>query len=313
MKKHHAKKLVGHNAPCRQLVEVSPHRTTGGLQIEELTPYPAEFESTYEKLVIPRLLLCRDVKKIYSQQERSYLDKDGVECQYTADFLVEHGDNQTLLEIKPLKFLLHPEHLPKYLLIAKHFRKTTQAFAFVVDEQLFSDPQKTNTNLLMRYLTSPLPSEALVRVTESLRQKLTMAVEELCDAASCALAEVYTLIAQRRLCFDWSHKLTKSSLVSLPDQPFKGLFLNDIFRSARHGDLLEALALGRGTPDQYQLEVTTPWRQTRPQLTPWNFVGGFSKAIPLRDLREAELSPRKSWERRDRAPGQATKPDNAYS
>jgi len=311
MKKRRAKKLEGPNAPSRQLVEVSPHRTTGGLLVEELTPYPAEYESAYEKLVIPRLLLCRDIKKVYSQQERTYLDQDGVERQYTADFLIEHGNIETLIEIKPLEFLFHPEHLPTYLAIAKHFRKTAQAFAFIVDEQLFSEPQRTNTNLLMRYLTSPLPSEALARVVEVFQREQTIVVTELCDAASCSLAEVYTLIAQRRLCFDWSYKLTKSSLVSLPDQPFKGLFLGDIFRATRHGDLLAALALGRGTADQYRLEITTAWRQTRPPLTPWNFVGGFSKATPLRDLGEAELSPRKSWERRDRAPGTATKPNNA--
>nr|WP_245985645.1 hypothetical protein [Azonexus fungiphilus] len=150
MKKRHAKKLAGTNAPSRNLVEVSPHRTTGGLQVEELTPYPAEYESPHEKLAIPRLLLCRNVKKVYSQQERTYLDHEGVERQYTADFMVEHGDIETLLEIKPLEFLFHPEHLPKYLSIAKHFRKTKQAFAFIVDEQLFCEPQKTNTNLLMR-------------------------------------------------------------------------------------------------------------------------------------------------------------------
>jgi hypothetical protein len=311
MKKRRSRKLEGPNAPSRQLVEVSPHRTTGGLQVEELTPYPAEYESTYEKLVIPRLLLCRDIKKVYSQQVRTYLDQDGVERQYTADFMAEHSDIETLLEIKPLKFLLHPEHLPKYLAIAKHFRKSKQAFAFIVDEQLFCEPQKSNANLLMRYLTSPLPVEALVHVTEVFQLKQAMAIIELCDVASCSLAEAYTLIAQRRMCFDWTQKLTKSSLVSLPDQPFKGLLLEDILRSSRHGDLLAALALGRGTPDQYRLEVTTAWRQTRPPLTPWNFVGGFSKAAPLRNLGATELAPRKSWERRDRAPGQATKPNNA--
>ncbi len=311
MKKQRSKKQEGPNAPSRQLVEVSPHRTTGGLQLEELTPYPAEYESPYEKLVIPRLLLCRDVKKVYSQQERSYNDRDGTERKYTADFFVEHSDTNTLIEVKPLKFLLHPEHLPKYLDIAKHFRKTKQAFTFITDEQLFCEPQKTNTNLLMRYLTSPLPCEALARVTEAFQRKQTMAITELCDAAPCSLAEAYTLIAQRRLCFDWNQKLTKSSLVSLPDQPLKGLFFEDILRSTRHGDLLATLALGRGTPDQFRLENATAWRQTRPPLTPWNFVGGFSKAPPLRDLGASELSPRKSWERRDRAPGLAIKPNNA--
>ncbi len=43
MKKRRSRKLEGPNAPSRQLVEVSPHRTTGGLQVEELTPYPAEY------------------------------------------------------------------------------------------------------------------------------------------------------------------------------------------------------------------------------------------------------------------------------
>jgi len=311
MKKHRSKKPEGPNAPSRQLVEVSPHRTTGGLQIEELTPFPAEYESSYEKLVIPRLLLCRNVKKVYSQQERSYYAGDGTERKYTADFLVEHSGTNTLIEVKPLKFLLHPEHLPKYLDIAKHFRKNKQAFAFIVDAQLFCDPQKANTNLLMRYLTASLPNEALARTTETLQSNRLMSITELCNAARCSLADVYILIAKRLLCIDWTLKLSKSSSVSLPDQPLKGLFLDDVLRSTRYGDLLATLALGSGTPDQYRLENAAAWRQTRQPLTPWNFVGGFSKASPLRDLGASELSPRKSWERRDRAPGQATQPNNA--
>jgi hypothetical protein len=310
MKKRRSKKLVGQNAPARHLIEVSPHRTTGGLQVDQRTPYPAEYESAYEKLVIPRLLLCRDVKKVYSQQPRNYLDRVGKEHQYTADFLVERGDTETLIEVKPLEFLLHPEHLPKYFDIAKHFAKTKQPFAFIVDMQLFCEPQKSNTNLLMRYLTASLPSDALTRITEALRCYQLMSIAELCVAANCSLAEVYTLIAQRHLCSDWKDKLNKLSLVSLPDQPLKGLHLDDILRSSRHGDFLAALALGRGTPDQYQLENPTAWRQTRPPLTPWNYVGGIPKSVPLRALGETELSPRKSWERRDRAPGQATQPNN---
>lgn len=311
MKMYSSKKAAGLNAPSRRLVEASPHRTTGGLQIEDLTPYPAEYESPYEKLVIPRLLLCRDVQKVYSQQERSYLDREGIEHQYTADFLVKHSDTETLIEVKPLKFLLHPEHLPKYLDIAKHFRENKQAFAFIVDAQLFCEPHKTNTNLLMRYLTSPLPSEALAQVMEALLSNRLMSIAELCDTARCSLAEVYILIAQRHLCIDWTLKLTKSTSISLPDQPLKGLFLEDILRSTRHGDLLAKLALGRGAPDRYQLADTTPWRQSRLPLTPWNFAGGFSTAAPLRDLREEEFCARKSWERCDRAPGRSINPNGA--
>jgi len=310
MKRRRSKKQEAPNAPSRKLVEVSPHRTTGGLQLEELTPFPVEYESPHEKLLVPLLLLCRDIKKIYSQQERTYLDHEGIERKYTADFLVDLDRKDMLLEVKPLKYLLHPEHLPKYLAIARHFRKVKQAFAFVVDAQLFQEPLRSNANLLSRYLTAPNANVALELAHEALRGG-PASIAELCDATGRTLAEIYTLIAQRHLCIDWSLKLSKSSLVSLPEQPLKGLLLEDILRSTRHGDLLAALALGRGTPDQYRLADATAWRQARQPITPWSFVGGFSKTTPLRDLGETELRPRKSWERRDRAPGLATKPSDA--
>lgn len=311
MKKFRSKKPAGPKAPSRHLIEVSPHRTTGGVDVGEATPYDVEYESAYEKLAIPRFLLCRDVKKIYSQQARSYLDSEGIEHTYTADFLVEHGDTETLIEIKSLRFLMHPDHLPRHLDIAKHFRVINQRFAFIVDAQLFFEPHKANTNLLMRYLTASLPTEVLERVTSAFGSTSTMSVADLCQAAQCSLGVVYTLIAQRRICFDWSNKLNKLCLVSLPDQPFRGLRLEDVLRSTRHGDSLAALGLGHRTPDQYGLEDAASRRRTCSPLAPWNFVGGFSRAAPLRDLREEELRARKSWDRRDRAPGQAVKSNDA--
>jgi len=310
MLKRSSKKKTDSNGPSRHLVEVSPYRTTGGLHVDGLTPYPAEHESPYEKLAIPLLLLCHDVQKIYSQQECTYVDREGKERKYTADFFVELIRTNKLLEVKALSFLLHPEQLRKYQDIAKYFRETKQPFGFIVDAQLTQQPLRSTANLLLRYVTAEPSQDLTERATETLQQG-PMRIAELCDTTGLKLAEIYTLIAKRYLCIDWGSSLTKASQVSLPNHPYKGLILDDILRSTRHGDLLAALALGRGAPDQYRLEDATAWRQTRQPLAPWNFAAGFSGAAPLRDLRAEELSARKSWERRDQAPGRATRPVDA--
>lgn len=309
MLRRRSKKPPFPHGPSRHLVEVSPHRTTGGVHVEELTPYPAEYESPYEKLAIPLLLLCHDVRTIRSQHKRIYVDSKGIEHEYTADFLVELPASTKLLEVKSLRFLLEPEQLAKYLEIAKHFQRTKQPFGFLVDAQLVQQPLRSIANLLFRYVTAQ-PSEDVVERSAIALQEGPMPIADLCNTTGLTLADAYTLIAKRHLCIDWACSLNKTSQVSLPNNPYRGLLLDDILRSTRHGDLLETLALGRGTPDQHRLADAAAWRQTRQPLAPWNFAGGFSGAEPLRDLGEEECRARKSWERRDRAPGNPTKPAN---
>lgn len=310
MLKRRSKKKTDASGPSRHLIEVSPHRTTGGVHVDELTPYPAEYESAYEKLTIPLLLICHDVQKIYSQQERSYLDKQGNERKYTADFAVELTRTDKLLEVKSLGFLVHPEQWQKYQDIARYFRKEKQPFGFIVDAQLLQQPLKSTANLLFRYVTGDISLDVIERATNALRAG-PMAIHELCSTSTLELRDIYTLLAKRHLCIDWDIPLSKASEVSLPNKPYAGLSLERLLRSTRHADLLATLALGRGAPDQHRLADAAAWRQARRPLTPWSFIGGFSGAAPIRDLREEELRTRKSWERGDRAPGKATKPVGA--
>lgn len=304
MRKHKSKKKSQPIGPDRILVEVSPHRTTGGAHIEGLTPYPAEHESYNEKFAIPILVLCHDVNTFQSQKEIRYLDAMGIERTYTADFSVQREGQLTelLLEAKSLEFLVRADSIAKYQEIASYLRKTKQPFSFIVDSQLLQQPLRTTANLLFRYVTST-PSAALIQRAETTLAEGSMPISRLCTLGKLELVDVYTLIAKRHLCIDWQVPLDTGSLVSLPNRPFKGLTLERFLRSTRHGDFLAALAMARGTPDKRLLADASAWRQDRLPLTPWNFVAGFSGKAPLRDLREGELRAEKSWHRRHHAAG----------
>ena len=313
MRKRSATKSKKGGAPSRSLVEVSPHRTTGGAHIENLTPYPAEYESHNEKFAIPILVQCHDVKSIQSQNEKYfYQDSDGIEHTYTPDFSIgrEGSSKALLLEAKSLTFLLHKDSLTKYRDIARHFRKIGQPFAFVVDAQFMQQPLRATANLLFRYVTGTPPESAMQRAEVTLCEG-PMSISRLCSQAKLALVDVYTLIAKRCLCIDWRLPLTYESLVSLPNQPYEGLLLEKFLRSTRHGRLLAVLALGDRAPDQRFLADAAAWRRNRRALEPWNFAAGFSRGAPLRDLRAEELGAAKSYQRSHRALGRSAKPENS--
>lgn len=313
MQKHSTSKKPKGDAPSRLLVEVSPHRTTGGAHIEDLTPYPVEYESHNEKLAIPILALCHDVQSVKSQNEEySYPDADGAMHSYTPDFAIEReGSSKALLvEAKSLTFLLHKDSLHRYRDIASHFRKIRQPFAFVVDAQLMQQPLRATANLLFRYITSTPPQSTAQRAKEVLHGG-SMPISRLCRLGDVALVDVYTLISKRHLCIDWELPLTKESSVSLPNQPYKGLRLEDFLHSTRHGRLLAALALGRGTPDQRLMADAAAWRRTRRPLEPWNFAAGSPRGAPVRDVRADELGTGKSWQRGHRALGRTAKSANS--
>lgn len=313
MRKRATSKKTRGDAPSRSLVEVSSYRTTGGAHIENLTPYPAEYESHNEKLAIPILALCHDVQSVRSQNEEySYPDADGAMHSYTPDFAIEReGSSKALLvEAKSLTFLLHKDSLHRYRDIASHFRKIRQPFAFIVDAQLMQQPLRTTANLLFRYITSTPPQSVAQRVKEILREG-SVPISRVCHQGDLTLTDVYTLISKRHLCIDWELPLTKESSVSLPNKPYKGLCLEDFFRSTRHGRLLAMLALGRGTPDQRLMADAAAWRRTRRPLEPWNFAAGSSRGAPVRDVRADELGTGKSWQRGHRAPGRSAKPANS--
>jgi hypothetical protein len=302
------KKDANSSSRSRVLIECSPHRTTGGGVIAGLTVDHAEHESPHERLALASLALCRDVLSLASQPPAdTYVDADGKTHRYTPDFVVTTPTRRVILEIKSLADLVREESMCKYMTIARHYVAQRQPYAFLVDAQLEETPRAASVRLLFRYATSTAPAPVVEKAASALASG-PMRIEELLRVASLELVDAYTLLATRKLCFDWSQPLSRETCVSLPDQPYGGLSLDDRLRATRFHPLLAELAVGRRPADPSLLADAAAWRQSRRDATPFCFVGGFANRKVLRDLGDAECLPRAPARRRAGAPGSRHRP-----
>lgn len=296
--------------PARKLVEVSPHRTTGGAYIDGLTPWHAEHESYLEKHTIAALSLCHDITEIKSQGvEHHFQTSNGENRRYTPDFIVSQvaEARPVNIEVKALPSLAHEEAISKYQEIAKYFRSQNERFIFITDVQLFEEPRFKNVKLLYRYVTSQIPEQILLNATAALSAG-PMKISEIQKTTTLELVDIYTLIAKRKICFELGAPLSRETSISLPNLPFEGLTLETIINSSRYSRLLAELAMGRHPTDKQLLENAKALRLRRSNAGPQNYVGGDIKQPPLRDRREEELPRGTAWDSRDRAPGLHTLP-----
>lgn len=302
-------KLSGNKA-ARILVECSPHRTTGGGFFPGLTQRDIEFESYLERYALGTLVLCHDVHAIASQASKEPISTEDESRYHVPDFTVDTFVSGLRIEVKALNSLVREDSLEKYLPIARSYLNRGVPFVFLVDAQLQQEPRFSSMKLLVRYLGSAIPEDVVARATDAL-SKGPLSIHELKARASLNLVDVWTLIARRHLSFDWGMPLhPENTVVSLTGNTYGGLKLEDILRSTRFGGLLEEFALGRRPEDQCLLADAATWRQSDCVVEPWNFVGGFQDAAPLRDLGEEEFFSRAAGRKRDHAPGCSSVTEN---
>lgn len=289
---------------ARALVDCSPHRTTGGGFFEGLTGVDAEYESTNESNALYTLVLCHDVVKIASQSVNDEYEFEGKIHRYTPDFVVDAFVPSLRIEVKALSHMAkNSTSWDKYVAIAAAYREKGIAYGVLVDAQLEQEPRFSSVKLLKRYVTSKVSQAVLDRALTSLVNG-PLPLSELRTQAFLELVDVWTLIARRHLCFDWREPLNpQTTMVSLPDQPYGGLKLEDVLCSTRYGGFLAALALGRRPTDKCLLADAATWRRRDFPLEPWAFVGGFRRAAPVRHLGEEEQFPRNPRRRRNFALG----------
>jgi len=299
----HSKPKAGKPGPARDLIKVSPWRSTGAFRIPGITAYPAQWESYLERYAILTLSLCVDVQSICTQPyTEPYKDSDGKDRQYTPDLLVTLSNGEDLtIEVKSLRYLVM-EELEKYINIGKHFATQGKAYRFFVDTQIEEVPRFKTAKLLFRYITSDISISAFEKI-ESVLAKGEISISKLIDLADVQLVDVYTLISKRRLCIDWDMPLNDRSNVSLPNQPYRGLSIEKILTSTKHGDLLAELALGNRPTDKRLLSTAKAGRQYYREPDPFRVICGFSGTTPLDGFTQPVRLNRKSWDRADEAIG----------
>lgn len=299
----HSKPKAGKPGPARDLIKVSPWRGTGAFRIPGITAYAAQWESYLERYAILTLSLCEDVQSICTQPyTEPYKDSDGKDRQYTPDLLVILSNGKDLtIEVKSLRYLVM-EELEKYIDIGKHFATQGKAYRFFVDTQIEDAPRFKTAKLLFRYITSEISIAAFEKI-ENILQQGEMSISKLMDLADVQLVDVYTLISKRRLCIDWDMPLNDQANVSLPNQPYRGLSIEKILTSTKHGDLLAELALGNRPTDKRLLSTAKDGRQYYREPDPFRVICGFSGTTPLDGFTQPARLNRKSWDRADEAIG----------
>lgn len=291
-KKHPASSSTQDNKPVRKLVECSPHRLTGGGGLNGPSEIHVEHESYPERNALEALSLCHDVRKISSQASKEPYELNGLTRHHIPDFIVDCAVDGLRLEVKALTSLVGDESLEKYRQVARGYIKHRVPFAFLTDAQLEAQPRFRSVKLLARYVSSKIPQEINRKALGALRQQ-PLSVKDLQRQASIALVDVWTLIAQRLICFDWDAPLhLETTLVSLPDQPFRGLQLEDILTSTRFYPLLAELAMGRRPTDKQLMADAATWRQQNHLAGPFSCVGGFQHKSSLHSLTQEESSDR---------------------
>ena len=275
-KKSRKKSTKDKSGPARDVIKLAPHRVTGGGSIEDLTINGVvQHESPNEKKLIPLLSLCHDVVDFRSQASREPYVVDGKTHEHIPDFNANTTFASNLrIEVKSLESLMKNSNLEKAVHIGRAYRERGEPFSYLVDAQIEQEPMRSNVHLLGRYITSK-PRDGAVECTAALLANGALPISAVMQQAKLELVDIYTLIARRHLCIDMSQPLDAESLVSLPNQPFKGISLENILRSTRFGHLLERLALGHRPTDKPLVEAAKDWRQRRRPSGPFNFVGGI--------------------------------------
>lgn len=260
----------------RDVIKSSPHRITGGGHIEGLTlDGNALHESPNERNAIPFLTLCRDVLSLSSQKTEYLESANGKTTENTPDFTVNTTFSGCLrLELKSLASLMRDSNIEKAVAIGNLYRQHDIPFAFLVDAQIMQEPQFSNVKLLGRYITSTPPPEVIESATTVLAEG-ALPIRGVMQQTELKLVDIYVLIARRHLCIDMLVSLSTESSISLPDQPHKGLSLENTLNSTRFGHLLERLALGRRPKDKQLVAAAKDWRRPNRPLGVFNFVGGL--------------------------------------
>lgn len=275
----------------RDLVECAPYRTTGGGQIPGLTTEDVQHESPNEKKAIAILALCHDVQHIESQPEQLAYQLDGNTRRYTPDFKVTttfySGD--LYIEAKSIRFLVQPDEVSKYGAIAADLKRRGTPLVFLVDEQMEARPLADWVGLLYRYTAGDLREGAVERIVDVLKSGPISVKQLIADGH--ALVDIWTMLARRHACVDYEQPFDPlNALLSLPNQPFKGLSLENILNSGRFRGFLGELAVGRRTTDQFLMASAETWRQLRRPYGHLSNVGGVINEPPLHPVGSEELA-----------------------
>lgn len=267
--------------PSRVVIEQSPHRMTGAMELPGVTLYPSQFETAGEERLHGVLLLCSDVTEIAAQPQEEAYELDGVTRHYTSDArlrLTTLVDSSYVhVDEKSLAYLVKPDNLTKYLAIARALRSRGDQLNFITHDQL-KPVWCDNAHLLFRYLRNPVSADFEQRLIEALPEAREIAALLAELNASDKLAELYGLVAQKKLCINWDVPLNRRASVSLPDQPFARMTYERIRTSGRFADLLAEMALGRRPSDQRLRAAARAWRWPLSGPSPLGFVGALTPA-----------------------------------
>lgn len=135
------------------------------------------FESLIERDYMYLLEIDPDVKLYHSQPLTIAYTLDNKLCKYTPDFLVERGNRQQIVEIKPESRVHSPKNLRLFQCIAPLCQERGWEFLVVTDAMIRVQPLLYNLKLLYKYVTEPLTSKNYIDCYQYFRERMPTSLQ----------------------------------------------------------------------------------------------------------------------------------------
>ena len=261
--------------PARVVIQQSPGRITGMLSLLTESPYPPEHESHVEKGGLIQIGHCDDVVEVRTQPSVETLSiATTSRKRHFPDTRVVRLRDSRLVEFKPLAIAMSEAGMTDLLDLGQHYLHQGQPFDIFTDFDFDLEPRRSTAILLHHYARSRVDDERRERISAELSSG-PLAVSELRKklGPTGVQRDVYALIAQRKLCIDWSVRLDTGAAVSLPDRPFNGLSYDDLLNAGRFRPLLQELALGIRPKDQRLVAAARAYQRPIRFRSDLDFVG----------------------------------------
>lgn len=190
---------------ARRVITRSPTRTVGRFPSLKCGR-TIHWESQLERDFVLRLEFDEHVVSYKEQPETIEVPWQGRNRRYTPDFLAVTNAFRVFYEVKP-KAKLEDAELTGFLaLVERIYNGRGHRFTVVTETDIRQAPVLDNISLLLRYRRHPVDLAVERRVEAALRFG-AQPISDLMAELSMGAAEIYALLARRRLTADLDQKL----------------------------------------------------------------------------------------------------------
>lgn len=241
--------------PARKVIHRGPTHPVGTVTTDKENGVGVQWESKLERQCIQALTLCVDVENIQTQPLAIEYLINGITKKAFPDIQILASGKKTLIEVKPTEKLLKEKTLEKQLALSIAIREAGFDYHFMTDEIFENKTFSRNISLMRRYRNGTLTREDILLITNIAQTENTISLTELSSKSNLSLSHCYTALAQQHICCDLLKEIDNQTIISIPNNPYKPLTLDELLNQDRNANLLEKISLGI-RPDCEQIVET---------------------------------------------------------